>query len=232
MGAQVNYKAVLDFYSDDLFGVTLAFQKPLISSYEFLRKKHAGYKFKRLLELKHLSKDDKEKIVMEFLKCLPKTPSAMAYLESYERILKVFSEHFGETVTLLEEVSGILSQQEQEKIVKIQMQKSEGVISSVRNGFSEMILDSDEPETVMVIDQAFCLAELLIRESLKEKDEHKRLNYSLHLLMLLLRVEAIKRGMSTSDVLYGDIALISGVLKKPQVSEVPEESWGIMGLPG
>ncbi len=119
MNAQVNYKAVLDFYSDDLFDIILAAQKPLISSYEFLRREQGGYKFRRLLEFKHPSQEDKEKIVVEFLKCLPKTPSARAYLESYEKILKVFSEHFGETAMLLEEIGEILNQQEQEKIVKI-----------------------------------------------------------------------------------------------------------------
>lgn len=225
-----NYADVLNFYFDDLFDIILGLQKPLIASYEFLRKKHAGYRFRKLLELKHISKDKKEKILLELLECLPDQPSGAAYRESYDKILEVFSAHFGETMKLLDELSKILSSQEQDKIFKILNQKNVGIISSVRKSLSETILDSDEPEKVMVIDQALVLVEKLIEESLAEKDIHKELLYSAQLLMLILRIEAIKRGLCDYGLLYEDIGIVARDLKKPLVSEIPSEALRLLAI--
>ncbi len=218
---EYSYREVLDFYFDDIFNAILSFQKPLVSSYEFLRKKHIAYKFKKLIELKNLSESEKEKLISDFLDCLPERASLMAYSESYGRIIEVFSTHLGDAAGLLEEINSVLTPREQEKIIKIQMQKNEGNITSVRKSLSEVILEAEGPEKVILIDQALALAEKLIEESLKEKDESKRLNYFLHLLILLLRIEGVKRGVTDYEVLYEDIAIISGELKT-RLSEFPE----------
>ncbi|GCC10199.1 hypothetical protein IPdc08_00222 [archaeon] len=216
-----SYREILDFYFDDIFNAILSFQKPLVSSYEFLRKKHMAYKYKKLIELKNLSESKKENLILDFLACLPERASVMAYSESYDRIIEVFSTHLGDAAELLEEINSVITPQEQEKIIKIQMQKNEGIITSVRKSLSEVILEAEDPEKVILIDQALALAEKLIEESLKEKDEPRKLVYFLHLLILLLRIEGINRELTDYEVLYEDIAIISGELKV-RLSEFPE----------
>ena len=216
-----SYREVMDFYFDDIFNAILSFQKPLVSSDKFLRKKQMAYKYKKFIEFKNLSESEKEKLIPDFLDCLPERASVITYSESYDKIIEVFFTHLGDAAELLEEINSVLTHREQEKIIKIQMQKNEGIITSVRKSLSDVILEAEDLEKVILIDQTLALAEKLIEESLKEKDEPRRLNYFLHLLILLLRIEGINREITDYEVLYKDIAIISGELKV-RLSEFPE----------
>jgi len=228
---QMDYKEVLGFYFEDIFGAILAIQRPLVDSYEFLRKKHTEYKYKKLLELKHLHTQEKEEIIGEFIECLPEEPSAVAYVESFEKMVDIFSRRFSDAVPLLEEIGNELSQPEQEKILRMQMQKNAGILGSIREGLSELILDSEEPEKVMVIDQGLVLARRLIDKAIKERSEQKRSFIHMHLMFLLLRIEGIRRERFDHRVLYEDIAIISRSLKEKDVEEIPEGVLGLLGTP-
>lgn len=225
MGAtavRYGYREVLDFYFDDIFGIILGALKPFLSSYEFLRRKHAGWKFRKILEMRHLSEEEKNALIEEFITCLPEDPTYRAYLESYSKILGVFERRFRDVLPLLEEISRILTPQEQEKIVRMQVFKSRGVIESLRESLSEAILDTEEPEQAMLIDQALALASMLVDEALKEKSPERQGEYMLGVLILLLRVEGIRRGVQSPEKLYNDVAVISGKLRKVESFEVPE----------
>lgn len=213
---------ILDIYPNIIRDMIFSIKNRFFYAGEYLRKNRKESKVKHLLEkIENLSDKEKKEIVSEILTFIPEKSDIYSFNESYENFNEWNKKEskFKELFDDIEKKFDSLTDKEKHDLLKITFYNINSGIYSLRNALSENIMEVDDIEFLFVIDQAlqvcYSLSNNIIKNINKKQttDSKAKITRSvMFLLILLMRIESIRRGESDINKLYSDISLTLFIL--------------------
>jgi len=228
---------ILDIYHKDFRDMLFSMSNPFDNAGEYLRKTRKAHKAKSVLDATaELTGREKDETVSELLTFMPKGSDIYSFKEAYKNIYEwgkgIKESNFKDFFGKIGKTFNLLPRGEQLELLKITFSKINAEISTIRNALSSNIMESGNIELLFVIDQALQICSSLSQIIIEDIKSKKTTKYrreeiescSMYLLILLMRIESIRREESTIDDLYSDIALTTTFIDKFKLEEKYEIS--------
>lgn len=209
MEAYTNFN-YLDYSNEDIFKVLFSMVRPIMYAGDFLRRTRREYIVKyKIAELENMPQENKEEIIDFMINCLPKDTSIQAFEESFERSKTIsqdskFSEYIEKVGTVFE----MLRPDERRMLYQNLVSRIIGTINGIRIAVQDRILNCKNPGDVLLLDQTLIVCKRLadgISAALKAEGKCPEGAFAL-LFILLLEIEALRRGKIDKKQLYHDLA--------------------------
>jgi len=222
--------ATLDIYYHDIEKALLQISNPLFIAVEHFKIKRQQYKVRDIKNyIEGISIEEKEKMISELVEMLPQDVNLQSYKKFFEEIFKEerkdlkFIKFFNE----LKERVKFLSVEDRVSLLYAALNDVEYSLEKIRDHILGEIADAKNIEDFLVVDQALRVASLLakkLKKNVKSAKKPKEIKDEIMLLLiLLLRLESVRRGKIKPEDLYEDIALVMDHISLPIPTRLEEE---------
>jgi len=207
--------ATLDIYCYDIEKALLQIFNPLFSAVEHFKIRRQQYKVKDIKNyIEGISIKYREEMISELIDILPKDANFQSYKNFFEEIFKEerkdlkFREFFDE----LKDRVKFLSPEDKISLLYAALNDVEYSLEKIRDHISGEIENAENIEDFLIVDQTLRVSSLLakkLKKDIKRARAVEKIKDEIILLqVLLLRLEALRRGKIKPKDLYGDIALV------------------------